>query len=110
MYVATKRKAFVGVGPPPSLVSLLEFLPTRKNMRSIGTVVGNIIATILMVQAAVNRDTAVKSSGSVGVPTIGPILRKLRAQAKSAKVPIPMLKASFSGSNAHGVCLTVIER
>ncbi len=60
-----KRTAFVIVGPPPARTSGFADLPTRMNINIIGTVVGNIIAIMPIVQDEENKTRATASSWNI---------------------------------------------
>jgi len=57
--------ALVTVGPPPARISGVAALPTWKNISIIGTVVGNIIATIPIVQEDANKISAIGSNENI---------------------------------------------
>jgi hypothetical protein len=54
-------------------------------MSNIGTVVGNIIATIPTVQVTAKKAIAGASSGRLGIPIIGPMFQAVASQEARAR-------------------------
>jgi hypothetical protein len=91
-----KRTALVTVGPPPARISGVEALPTWRNISIIGTVVGNIIATIPIIQEDTNKIRAIGSNANIPLSII--VLCWMNAIHQEAKATTRRPPATISCS------------